>query len=243
MIHSINNFQLNKLSLLPKNIGPCADNYIGKIKFNGNDFEGIISTNKNEFALIRNNSNKKKNVQPRREIDYKNFSKGSNKSIVVLLESPHIKEYSFNNKIRINGPAMGRSGTIFNNNCINVFNSNINVLSQALSLISGQAEDIDVYFVNAIQYQCSLGCPEFDRNIRDFIFEALWNTSPYSFKDDLIDRLNIIKPDLIINACTKELREHCCNGNAISHGLNYNGYTFLAANNHINKWNNAVLII
>ena len=118
---------------------------------------------------------------------------------------------------------------------------NISVLRSVLQL--GNSEIFDVYFVNAIQYLCSLGQQPIKPKLRDFVFEALWNRQPNSFKDDLIERLNFIQPDLIINACTRELQKTCCNGNNIMSGLKGFNCAFLTASNHILYWNPKTIIL
>ena len=240
MIHSINGFQLNNIAIQPANSSSCDDNYIGIIEYDGNSFVGYNGSNL--FGLQRNAKQSHNNSQKRVKIDYNSFSPTQNpRKIIILLESPHTEEFfpKFRNGVS-SGPALGISGGVFDKHCIDVFNYNKNILRLALHL-TNQSEIFEMYFVNAIQYQCSLG-PPLKPTIRDFVFYALWNQHPNSFKDDLIERLNIIQPDLIINACTKELQNSCCNANAITPGLHGFQYSFLAASSHIKAWNNSTII-
>ena len=137
------------------------------------------------------------------------------------------------------GPAMGTSGDRFNSQCIKVFNNNLSTMKNALGITGStkKSKIFDVYFVNAIQYQCSLGEQKLRSQLRDFVFESLWNNKKYSFKEDLIERLNLLKPQLIINACTSELKKTCCNQRIITGGLNGFTYSFLTASEHISTWN------
>lgn len=239
MIHSISNNATTAITISISNKA-CCDNFVGIIKYNGNDFVSI-NNNQTSFGLqtIKNNSA----PQQRKEVDYVKFqSNSNNRKIVVLIESPHIDE--FTNLGNVNsGPALGKSGDNFDKNVFNVFNgiNNKNNLISFLNLNS-QQETFDVYFVNAIQYQCSLGISPINEGLRNFIFYSLWNQHYNSYKDDLIDRLNILNPDLIINAPTKEIKKNCCNQNSFSSFLK-NNPKFLTASNHILYWNKNTTLV
>lgn len=233
MIHSESNFTLSGISVNAHNKMSCPDNYVGYIVYNSKEFEGF-NGDKVKFGLLRNAEPKvNPSVQQRKDIDYSSPHKKTNRRIIVLLESPHIDEYIPNNA-NFSGPAMGKTGNRFNNQAIKLFNKFISVMKKALLL--SKKEEFDVYFINAIQYQCSLGNKNFNRDIRDFVFTELWNSKPNSFKDDLIERLNILKPDLIINACTKNLQQTCCNKRAIVNELSGFKYSFISANKHVSCW-------
>lgn len=241
MIHSLIGFQLpSKISIIkkqPQRI-PCFDNRIGKIVYNGQRFTSFMGNNL--FGLQRfSDPLPNKAIQQRLEIDYKMLPVSANERIVVLLESPHKTEYLAETKTHILGPAMGASGDRFNSQCIKVFNNNLSTVQTALGICASAniPKIYDVYFVNAIQYQCSLGETKIKTELRDFIFESLWNSKGDSFKKDLIQRLNLLKPRLIINACTSELKKTCCNQTTITSGLNGFTYSFLTASSHISAWN------
>lgn len=240
MIHSLSGFQLpSKLSIIKKQTQrvPCFDNRVGNIVCNGKSF--ISVTGNNLFGLQRFSAPIPSNtIQQRLEIDYKMLPLVTNERIVVLLESPHKTEYLAEGKTHILGPAMGASGDRFNSQCIKVFNNNLPIMKTALGIgVSTVFPKIfDVYFVNAIQYQCSLGETKVKPELRDFIFESLWECKSGSFKEDLIERLNLLKPRLIINACTSELKKICCNQATITTGLNGFIYSFLTASAHVSAW-------
>ena len=249
MIHSVNNYQLpSKMPILNSNTKriACLDNQIGEIVYNGTDFESF-SGDKKFFGLQRNCAPTPNmlTIQKRTELNYQMLPQASNPRIVILLESPNTDEYPPKNKTKISGPAMGSSGNRFDGQCITVFNNNIAILQKALGICVGSTGRIvyDVFFINAIQYQCSLGYPKMKPKIRDFIFEALWNQQPDSFRDDLIERLNLLKPNLIINACTRELQKTCCNGTNIAQHLKGFKFSFLTASGHICAWDKDTIIL
>ena len=235
MIHSINNFTLKNLFLNPLNADACCDNFIGTLVYGNNGFE--FNNQNIYFGLELKSKTNNAIVQYREEMDYLNFKPHSqNRKIVILLESPHNEEYNAQLQIAKSGPACGNSGCVFNNNAIRVFNANINIIVNKLN--PNPKEEFDIYFVNAIQYQCSLGKTNFNRNLRDHIFINLWSNPIYDFKNDLLERLQIISPDLIINACTQNLKNSCCNASQIASNFNY-----LDANYHISLWYNNVILI
>ncbi len=243
MINSLSGFLLNNIPITSVNSTPkpCDDNYVGIIEYDGANFKGYNGSN--QFGLQRNAKCSNNNSYQRISIDYRMFNpKSSNRKIVILLESPHVSEFKPKFNGVTTGPALGNSANTFNAQSLKVFNNNISVLCSALQL-TNSAENFDVYFVNAIQYQCSLGLPKIKPKLRDFIFEALWNRQPNSFKDDLIERLNIVKPDLIINACTRELQKTCCNSANIISGLKGYNCSFLTASSHILCWNQKTIIL
>lgn len=179
--------------------GMCDDTFVGKVKYNRESFLPItIETKKttNEQGVTR-----------RVSINYNNFN-SSLRKIVVLLESPHVEEYLPNN---ISRPAWGKTGSRFNSQFIDAVNRSINNI---ISILNPRVnEEFNVYFVNSIRFQCSLGCDDFHRPTRDKVFLCLWNY--LDFRQDCIDRLNVINPDLIINACTSKLMIKCLVSNFV----------------------------
>ena len=65
--------------------------------------------------------------------------------------------------------------------------------------------DYDIYFVNAIRYQTSLGLCPIIPVLRDYIFKDMWIN--YGFDDDFKERISILKPEIVINAVTKNLKQ------------------------------------
>lgn len=116
--------------------------------------------------------------------------------LVLILESPHKKEYDTTNEPK--GPASGVTG---NNICRH--------LDTALKQVGIEFEnvtDFRLVLINAIQYQCSLG--ELGGNFtnrRDDIFRELF-LQRQDFSKDFIDRIRNLRlddDDIVINCCTK----------------------------------------
>lgn len=105
------------------------------------------------------------------------------KTIVIILESPHIAEYNVTPPL----PAMGTTG----DNLQKVFPT----------LLAGIIDNNDKYriiLMNSIQYQCSMG--QCTKKYRDHLWLNLWFNE--NLKDDFTGRLKKYKPDLIFNFCT-----------------------------------------
>lgn len=224
MIHSSHNY-----SIFGK--GACTDQCVGTIRFRNNVFS--YNTKYQRFDLRRMNN---PNGLTRKVVNYSKPTLANNRKIVVLLESPHIDEYNVSNQSYNTAPAWGSTGNRFNSQFIKVINNNIaNGNIAANTFISNT--DYDVYFVNAIQYQCSLGRKPINKKIRDTLFEILWNIQPNSFKDDLFERLSLIKPDVVINACTVNVKNSCLNNNgAIRNFVTSIGAKYLDSSSHMSCW-------
>lgn len=244
MIHSLNQFTLPnslQLSTSKANTSACSDNFVGIIKYDKGRFMSF--NGKQQFGLQRNADDKSVQIQKRKVLNYNSLPACKNPRIVILLESPHKDEYPPINNTAVSGPAMGNSGNRFNSQCIKVFNNNSNMLKTQLGITNSASKiEYDVFFVNAIQYECSLGYSPIKPEIRDYVFELLWNQQSNSFRDDLVERLNLLHPNLIINACTKYLQINCCNQNAITTGQNCANYPYVNASDHICNWDNDTII-
>jgi hypothetical protein len=200
---------------------------VGEITFNGKTFEYNHS---HIFHLTR----KVSFGQTRVDVNYSAMPTSSVRpKIVVLLESPHIEEFNVSGQPYKSAPAWGKTGDRFNNQFIKVLNNNIKII---LSKYSLQKQTFDVYIVNAIQYQCSLGISPINQGVRNGVFAYLWNLSVNSFCDDLIERLNFINPDLLINACTAKLKYKYCNVSTISHLMINKNIAFYTASSHMSMW-------
>lgn len=111
--------------------------------------------------------------------------------IVVILESPHKSEF----RSQLIAPALGVTGERIH--------SHLWKILQNAALLTKEKQD--VYLVNAIQYQCSLG---FDTSIyRDMIFNAVWKKK----EGDLLSRIRKIKPSIIIVASTDAFNKRIVN--------------------------------
>lgn len=128
-------------------------------------------------------------------ISKKSSRKGDLPKLIFILESPHKRE--FNNEGKPLGPAKGRTGCKFDNALCNFL-----VLAQHHydCFVHGEYE---VWLVNAVQYQVSLGAKP--KEYRSILFQVIW----HSFgKKDFEKRLKkLLTPanqgSVIFNACTK----------------------------------------
>lgn len=179
-----------------------ADNFLTNFTFSS--FINIISANNkvcpDQVVGQLYNGNFQFN-QNRINIDYvkiNNMFSISNKltePIIIILESPHIDEFA--NGIAL-GPAMGKTGKYFGKffDSLIINSKNINLQLQ---------QKYDVIFVNAIQYQCSLGNKlngkgtYQNKKQRDQNWLTCFNNSN---SNDLKDRITAIKPYAVINLCT-----------------------------------------
>lgn len=117
-------------------------------------------------------------------------------TIVIVLESPHIDEFSetssisdfFDDEITAS-PALGTTGNKLQKYLIAK-------LTEANIINSDQ--NYRIILMNSIQYQCSLG--DIPTKYRDHIWLNLW--FELNLKTDFHNRLEKYKPDIIINCCT-----------------------------------------
>lgn len=134
-------------------------------------------------------------------------------SIFLILESPHIDEYdNVLGEIKPIAPAQGATGDNLNNvlvNLINHIDRNVFGLSNSKYLLN---------IINPIPYQTSLhyihNHPLRHNNknfgfvtLRNLVWENLWLKNK-SFESDLLNKIQIIQPDLILNCCTQELSDY-----------------------------------
>lgn len=147
-------------------------------------------------------------ISPRIELDYQNntiinYNQICDKPIIlIILESPHIHEFNVPNS-SVKMPV----GTMKNPSTINIFNNNfINLLNNSSLNKYVNSTDYNVIIMNSVQYQCSLGNKLnsiSSKKIRDENWINCYNSH---CKADLINRISLIKPKIVINACTKGLK-------------------------------------
>lgn len=128
---------------------------------------------------------------------YQLLSKNNVKRVALILESPHKDEYDSNdNPLR---PANGLTGTKINNGLqkrafVNALNNNC---------------VYEVYIINAIQYQTScysIFGKSWSRGNRNQVFRALFDQNKGNLEQDFINRITKYNPDIIVNACTSNLK-------------------------------------
>mgnify|MGYP004520562413 FL=1 len=156
-----------------------------------------------------------------------------NKNIVLLLESPHRSEYRdikiYDRLVPI-GPAQGGNLTDAGGAIKAYIHEAINyvISKNSLSLNNG---DYNLIIINPIQFQTSLGSlydKGLNRNLRDKVWKNIWkiiDSKKYIVQEDFICRLNSYNSDLIINACTYELKKKVKglldDKTIISYGINH----------------------
>lgn len=232
MIHSIS-------AIVNSKKRPCDDQFVGTMNFSN----GSFVHNNNLFNL---QTKKNTNGQHRLPLDYITPQiphNNNNIKMVVILESPHIDEYQANGQHNNTAPAWGRTGYRFNTWFKQALQNNLtNIQTKAGNLLNNN-QIFDVYIVNAIQYQCSRGLSlkkYKNKKRRDKSFNYLWTRRGYNV--DLCDRLNIIKPEIVINACTINLTRKCVNYNSLRTTLRQNNCVYFEADRHMSCWCNNTII-
>lgn len=188
-------FLFNNCHIKPNNLAVstkkkplvCPDQYVAIVKIKK-------FCNRTSVKYLENNIQNCHN----RKIEINN----KYKSIVIILESPHDKEFDFNNNVAI-GPAVGKTGENFSKwFCETMLKSMIinRCKSGATQKKKSKIKSgiYNIVFMNAIQYQCSLG--EETSSFRDQIFSKMWEKP--EVKDCFKNRLKLYKPNMIINCCT-----------------------------------------
>lgn len=158
----------------------CPDIYAGEID------DGVMT---DIFFNPSDRKNKQHLLPPDRNPSFK--------TIVIILESPHLDEYKDHSFIN---PALGKTGE----NLQNYFKKLINALAiSEHDLNNGQYR---IILMESIQYQCSLGIKPLNQKIRDLVFSEIWNlqnkNGEFPTKLDFISRLASYMPDVILNLCT-----------------------------------------
>lgn len=153
----------------------CPDIYAGEID------DGVMT---DIFFNPSDRKNKQHLLPPDRNSSFK--------TIVIILESPHLDEYKDHSFIN---PALGTTGE----NLQKYFGKLIKKLAKFEPYLnSGQYR---IILMESIQYQCSLGIQPLNIEIRDLVFSEIWNLK--KTKDDFRERLSSYHPDIILNLCTK----------------------------------------
>lgn len=110
------------------------------------------------------------------------------KRIVIIIESPHKYEYSFDYKPI--GPAQGKTGIMIEKN-----------IDKILELFGIEDGKYILIISNPVQFQASLGS-FYPWGLHDSIRNNLWTKLYEIYKTDFESRLKRYKPDYILNATT-----------------------------------------
>lgn len=129
------------------------------------------------------------------------------KTIMIILESPHIDEYEpKTEKLTPIGAAQGQTGKKIEKNINQLIHSlkNLNVIEEQ--------HLYRVILINAVNYQTSLHfihqkpMNNHYRELRDKIWLKMWTEIP-QVKNDLVKQIHSLKKDsIVINACPKSLK-------------------------------------
>ena len=212
-VNFLGNFNFSKaIKLIAPNNNPCPDQVVGSVDYPNTTFPPLTT------RVDINYANKNLPNKLTATITYKPTSKGIYKlkptktyklinnptiknkltePIVIILESPHKDEFDPITLMAL-GPAMGNTGR----NLVKHFDSLIQN-SSIYNYLTGAPHDI--VLVNAIQYQCSLGNnlsgkgSYQNKKQRDKNWLACFNAVN---SNDLLNRIDAIKPFAIINLCT-----------------------------------------
>lgn len=184
MVNYMDNFNFQKYAKnRTKCISPCPDQYFADL------------TNGQLISRIREDIEYHENTTA-------NGINGTmlNRVIAIVLESPHKEE--FGNEGLPKGPAMGKTGKFFirNKGGFIDFISN----SSVSCILKGNYQ---LVYVNSVQYQTSLGKslkPLTVKTDRDNIWLSVFNNDGGVV--DLKQRLDALKPQLVINLCTKGVK-------------------------------------
>ena len=164
----------------------CKDQYIGVITQNENQWKWKCSS-LFPYADLASSKSIKTYVHQRLIKNFK-LQKSKLPTIAIVLESPHTDEY----KTKPPVPAASDTGNNFHSNFINMFSSWVQKYNGNLK------QEYKILFINAIQYQCSLGAPT--QYYRSKIFNAMWKEQ--KVKADFEKRLRKARPAIVINCCT-----------------------------------------
>ena len=136
------------------------------------------------------------------------YQGGFDGTIVLLLESPHEKEYRLAHNgqvLRPIAPAQGRTGRRIEKHLEHILNAECN--SDVRRLIKNNSR---VVIANPIQFQSSLwvihkGKLQGWETLRSAVWRTLWKVS--QIQNDFCNRLQSYNPDVVLNCCTENLRQ------------------------------------
>lgn len=138
------------------------------------------------------------------------------RTLAIILESPHRLEYRNNRINQPRAPAQGQTG-------YNIRDYLMCVIRNCDHLRLSIPRRTRVVLVNPIQFQCSLVSvvgpsrrremtgkekERFWKGTRDVVWKALWDQP--LIRGEFRSRLARYRPDFIINACTHDLSCRCC---------------------------------
>ena len=164
----------------------CNDQYVGVIARNVGKWDWKCSS---LYPYLDSSTQKTiRTYALKRAIKDSKLKKTKLPTIAIVLESPHTDEY----KTKPPVPAASDTGKNFHSYFINMFSS------WGQKYNGNLKQEYKILFINAIQYQCSLGAPT--QYYRSKIFNAMWKEQ--KVKADFEKRLRKAQPAIVINCCT-----------------------------------------
>lgn len=143
------------------------------------------------------------------------------KCVIYLLESPHIDEFINEPYFPAKGMGNGDTGKLLSDHMVTILNKYI-------------VSESDIFIMNRIQYQTSLGWQ--DRKIKESVFNKMWQDS--TVYNDLIHRVQTIVEkyeEIVIFDCNTKIIRGLINKNDIFENAeqsNITMYTFY----HPSSW-------
>ena len=201
----------------------CEDQYFGVVEIKKGTTSFCKWVIPPVFLYSEKDEDKKSLIKTRKdnEEEIKNhITQHALKTIVIVLESPHINEFfKDNNEWQSIGPACGKTGQNLHKwlpeVLLNYFPCKIGTKDTHYKADHYSCKDIEageyaIKLVNAIQYQCSLGnettpskkSKEQEQYYRDDMFVELWENNT-EVSESFIERVKESSPGIIINCCTK----------------------------------------
>lgn len=168
-------------------IVPKMDTGLFNVKVEKRNFRSNIRYNENGIAYWKD----------------KNDKKGI---IVIVLESPHKNEFKKDGTPI--GPAMGITGAHFLRDRRGFIDYGKEIVFKESPEGFSLSGEYQLIYVNSVQYQTSLGRPLSKewKKCRDAIWLSIFDDQ--NGKKDFKKRIDALKPDLVINLCTKGLKEN-----------------------------------
>ena len=187
------------------------------------EFAGTTKCDNCFFGSLKGN----KITAQRSSINRNKINQNNSTIVIILAESPHVDEYTFNNgNILSNGPLIKYDNKICSN----------------LGLYLSGVSSADVYLFNSIPYQCSFGNSLYGKNNynkqKNDVFSLTWNLE-LALSDLVFEIKNLIKNDerlIILNSCTEKLKP-CCNSHVLKEQIESNGIQVQVINTpHVSHW-------
>ncbi len=214
--------EINKKDVIDFNIDKCIRTHLLNNKFVSNENSKLTILNtffskkhkmpnvcrfilkkvSGKYELIEH-KNKSKKFKNSCFIDQDLFFKNELPAIVLVLESPHDKEYN-NKTFEPKAPAQQDTGDIIFEKLEKVINTHNK------KLLKLDKEEYRVIIINPIPYQTSLfhihqqPLQGVYATLRNNVWKALWKNDN-TYKVDLKKIIHEVNPEIVINACTATL--------------------------------------